>query len=151
VLVTSGSGFPVDSGMPFWRGTSGLWKQYPAFKRKKIRFDDLVNVNFFNENPYEFWYAFGHQYNAYKEGEPHSGYRDLHDILDYAKPNRNWFVYHEGIDDFYEKAGTLIIPQSYSLLIDFPRDQIMQGKGSVFNWQCKPCWKLVEYKGILNS
>ncbi len=42
ILVTSGSGITVDSGLPFLRGTLGLWRNYPIFKKKRITFDDLV-------------------------------------------------------------------------------------------------------------
>ena len=65
-------------------------------------------------------------YNSYRDAEPHEGYYDLLKILDSTKPNRNWFVYHEGTDLLYERA-------------EFPENKIMQGKGNLFYWQCKPC------------
>ena len=43
-----------------------------------------------------------------------------------VKGENDWFVYHEGVDLLYERAG-------------YPHDAIMQGKGSLFYWQCKPC------------
>ena len=39
VLVTSGQGFPVDSGMLFFRGTAGLWKNYKSFKKNGISYN----------------------------------------------------------------------------------------------------------------
>ena len=59
ILVTSGSGFAADSGIPTFRGTYGLWKHYPILKQQKIFFDDLVQEKFFNENPHKFWYVYG--------------------------------------------------------------------------------------------
>jgi hypothetical protein len=32
----------ADSGIPALRGTYGLWKNYPAFRKQNIIFDDLV-------------------------------------------------------------------------------------------------------------
>ena len=49
----------ADSGLPFLRGTRGLWEHYPAFKKEKITFDDFIHVNFFRANPAKFWYVFG--------------------------------------------------------------------------------------------
>lgn len=68
-------------------------------------------------------------YNNYRDLEPHEGYQDLLDILNAVKPNKNWFLFHEGTDLLYERAG-------------FPEDKVMQGKGNLFYWQCKPCNKI---------
>ena len=32
ILVTSGTGMTVDSGLPYFRGSIGLWRNYPIFK-----------------------------------------------------------------------------------------------------------------------
>jgi NAD-dependent SIR2 family protein deacetylase len=60
------------------------------------------------------------------DAEPHQGYADLLEILRATKGEDGWFIYHEGIDNMYEKAG-------------FPMSRVMQGKGNLFYWQCKPC------------
>ena len=57
--MTSGSGFTADSGVPVLRGTSGLWRQYPALKKLKIRFEELNEASFFEENPEVYWYVYG--------------------------------------------------------------------------------------------
>jgi hypothetical protein len=43
------------------------------------------------------------RYNKYADAEPHQGYADLLDITK-LKPAK-WFLYHEGLDDVYTKAG----------------------------------------------
>ena len=58
--------------------------------------------------------------------EPHEGYHQLLDMLLRVKGANDWFVYHEGVDLLYERAN-------------YPHDAIMQGKGNLFYWQCKPC------------
>lgn len=59
LLVCSGSGMAADctlqgerpclegTRIPTFRGTYGLWKQYPAFRNQMILFDDLVEQSFF--------------------------------------------------------------------------------------------------------
>jgi NAD-dependent SIR2 family protein deacetylase len=92
-----------------------------------ITFEEMVHTNMFIESPQTFWYLFGNLYNKYKEAEPHEGYSDLLKILTSLKGQDGWFLYHEGTDLLYEKAG---FPQTKNF---------MQGKGNVFFWQCKPC------------
>ncbi len=48
------------------------------------------------------------------------------DILNHVKPDKDWMIYHEGIDNFYQRAG-------------YPKDKILQGKGTLFKWQCRSC------------
>lgn len=59
VFVTSGSGLAADSGLPIFRGTAGLWKHYPSFKKDKITFDDFVKAEFFEQESKRFWYVYG--------------------------------------------------------------------------------------------
>lgn len=59
----------------------------------------------FQYAPSTFWYLFGNLYNKYREAEPHQGYYDLLDILNHLKGPDGWFLYHEGTDLLYEKAG----------------------------------------------
>jgi NAD-dependent SIR2 family protein deacetylase len=116
----------ADSGVPPLRGTAGLWKQYPHLRKQGVTFEKIWNDNTFRESPQLFWYFFGSLYNQYQEAEPHQGYTDLLEILRYLKGEDGWFIFHEGTDILYERAG-------------FPMNRVMQGKGSLFHWQCKPC------------
>ena len=59
LFITSGSGMGVDSGLPYFRGTQGLWAHYPIFKKEKITFDDFVQYDFFKYNPHRYWYVYG--------------------------------------------------------------------------------------------
>ena len=134
ILVTSGSGMLADSGVVPLRGTAGLWKQYPGLKKQGITFEQMWNDSTFRDHPGLFWYLFGSLYNQYQEAEPHQGYADLLEILHALKGDDGWFIYHEGIDNLYERAG-------------FPMDRVMQGKGNLFYWQCKPC-KVLKRAGV---
>lgn len=80
------------------------------------------------------------------KAKPHEGYYDLLDILETIKGDGNWFLYHSGIDNLYQKAGKYIY-RDYSMIIyiGFPKDKIMQGKGNIFYWQCKPCKFLMKF------
>ena len=67
LLITSGSGMAADCPLfendkvinrsyekdyiPTFRGTYGLWREYPVLRRKLISFDELVEENFFKDSP----------------------------------------------------------------------------------------------------
>lgn len=93
----------ADSGVPPLRGTLGLWNNYPALKQQGIPFEHMVHIDMFDQDPSKFWYLQGDLYNKYKEAEPHTGYADLLEILKMSE--KQWFLYHEGTDLLYEKAG----------------------------------------------
>lgn len=47
-------------------------------------------------------------YNKYNDVEPHEGYSDLLEILQTLKGDK-WFLYHEGLDLLYERAGMVFV------------------------------------------
>lgn len=63
LIIASGSGMTAEcplipdsptyegNKIPILRGTHGLWKNYPAMRKKMILFDDLVESSFFKEKP----------------------------------------------------------------------------------------------------
>ena len=78
-------------------------------------------------------------FNILQHCEPHQGYQELHKIIgmasEAAKVKDNWHIYHQGIDDFYQKSL-------------FHRNKICQPKGSLFRWQCSGCKSIVEKKDL---
>ena len=88
LLVVSGSGMAADcklvdkkgkvidksyerNSIPTFRGTYGLWREYPAFRRQLISFDEMVEENFFKSAPEKFWFVYGDLYNRYRKARPH--------------------------------------------------------------------------------
>ena len=53
-----------------------------------------------------YWYVYGHILNRLNVVEPHEGYADLSAIMRYHTQGKdpNWFIYHQGLDDLYERA-----------------------------------------------
>ena len=82
------------------RGTYGLWDNYPAYKNNRVLLEDVLNAQFFKNNPGPFWYLYGDLFNKLSIAEPHEGFRDLQQILE----DKNYHIYHEGIDDQFQKA-----------------------------------------------
>ena len=55
ILITAGAGMGVDSGLPDFRGTEGFWRAYPIAKKLGLRFEELANPRWFDENPKLAW------------------------------------------------------------------------------------------------
>eukprot|EP00347_Sterkiella_histriomuscorum_P000419 403375937 len=126
LFICSGSGITADSGMPMLRGTRGLWDKFPKFKEEKIFYEDFMQEQFFQQNPTHFWYVYGSLFNKMQRTLPHSGYMELKEIIQIAKPNDNYLIMHEGIDDLYQKAG-------------FDENKMVHIKGQLRDWQCSKC------------
>ena len=109
LFVTTGSGMLAESGVEPLRGTYGLWKQYPVLQKMGQTYEKLNSLETFQNDPHNFWYLFGNLYNKYRDAEPHQGYYDLLEIVKYTKGRDGWFLYHEGIDLLYERAGKIRI------------------------------------------
>mmetsp|Transcript_13603 Transcript_13603/g.21283 ORF Transcript_13603/g.21283 Transcript_13603/m.21283 type:complete len:219 (-) Transcript_13603:492-1148(-) len=81
--------------------------------------------------PNGFWYVFGSLFNKFTWAQPHEGYWDLKEILETACPSQpgNWFIYHNGIDQQYQRA-------------EIDSNKLCQARGSVFHFKCTECGHL---------
>ena len=101
LLIASGSGMAADRKLvdregqvidrsyeknyiPTFRGTYGLWKEYPVLRKNLVSFDELVEESFFRDNPEKYWYVYGDLYNRYSKAVPHKGYGKLRELIELA-------------------------------------------------------------------
>ena len=49
ILVTAGAGMGVDSGLPDFRGTKGLWEVYPPLKERGLSLPEMVNFTLWGQ------------------------------------------------------------------------------------------------------
>jgi NAD-dependent SIR2 family protein deacetylase len=131
LLITSGAGVGVDSGLPDFRGNEGFWRAYPPLARLNISFYEMANPRWFVSNPDMAWGFYGHRLNLYRETVPHSGFGILLEIAR-EKPN-GYFVFTSNVDGQYQKAG-------------YDDNLICECHGSIHHLQCMhPCtheiWK----------
>ena len=101
----SGKSYEGPDGLPAFRGTHGLWKNYPPLAKRLVSHDDFVTEDFFRDDPNTFWYVWGDIFNRYKKCKPHKGYAKLAEIIDLASKRDKYFVYHSGVDKFYMRSG----------------------------------------------
>lgn len=125
LLVTAGAGMGVDSGLPDFRGTEGLWRAYPALKRAKLSFEDMANPMSFITTPTLAWGFYGHRLALYRETVPHEGFNILSRWSD--KMEHGAFVFTSNVDGQFQKAG-------------FALDRVAEVHGTIHSLQCTaPC------------
>lgn len=125
LLVTTGAGMGVDSGLPDFRGDQGFWKAYPQYERLGLSFVDCANPAHFERDPAFGWGFYGHRLALYRETVPHEGFAIL----------RRWaerralpaFAVTSNVDGQLQKAG-------------FPAPLVLEIHGSIHHLQCLgPC------------
>lgn len=125
MIVTSGAGMGVDSGLPDFRGNQGFWNAYPMYRELGINFVEAANPANFEEEPAWGWGFYGHRTNLYRETNPHRGFQLLQEWAE--RFSQDSFVITSNVDGHFQKAG-------------YRDDQILEVHGSIHHLQCLvPC------------
>ncbi len=125
LVVTSGAGMGVDSGLPDFRGERGFWKAYPMYERLGISFVGAANPAHFHRDPEFGWGFYGHRTTLYRTTEPHDGFRILRQWI--TRLNLAHFVVTSNVDGQFQKAG-------------FEEERMLEVHGSIHHLQClSPC------------
>jgi len=125
LVVATGAGMGVDSGLPDFRGDRGFWNSYPAYERLGLRFVDAANPERFEEDPAFGWGFYGHRLNLYRATRPHRGYSLIREwARELALP---WFAVTSNVDGQFQAAG-------------FDPARLAEVHGSIHHLQCtSPC------------
>ncbi|NGM86965.1 NAD-dependent deacetylase [Parapusillimonas sp. SGNA-6] len=121
LLIVTGAGMGVDSGLPDFRGNAGFWRAYPALGRSRVDFTSIASPQAFREQPQLAWGFYGHRLNLYRQTMPHRGY----DILKKwgAKCPYGCMSFTSNVDGHFQRAG-------------FDAKQIVECHGSIHHLQC---------------
>jgi len=125
LIITSGAGMGVDSGLPDFRGDHGFWKAYPMYERLGINFIGAANPAHFERDPAFGWGFYGHRTNLYRETLPHDGFQLLREWA--RRFGLDTYVVTSNVDGQFQKAG-------------FAEARMVEVHGSIHHLQClKPC------------
>ena len=102
LLIGAGAGMGVDSGLPDFRGKEGFWKAYPPLANLGIRFEEMANPKWFQDDPDLAWGFYGHRLHQYRNTNPHAGFSI---IKKWMIPPKASFVYTSNVDGHFQKAG----------------------------------------------
>jgi NAD-dependent SIR2 family protein deacetylase len=125
LVICTGAGMGVDSGLPDFRGDEGFWQAYPLAAKLGLSFADLANPAWFDRDPGLAWGFYGHRFELYRTTAPHAGFAVLRQWAD--RMSRGCFVFTSNVDGHFQKAG-------------FAEDGMVECHGSLQHLQCvKPC------------
>ncbi|EAT16807.1 NAD-dependent deacetylase [Desulfuromonas acetoxidans] len=125
LVISTGAGMGVDSGLPDFRGDEGFWNAYPMYKNLGINFYDAANPIHFSRDPEFGWGFYGHRTNLYRETVPHNGFSLLQKWINTL--GLDSFVVTSNVDGQFQKAG-------------FDVERIVEVHGSIHHLQCqRPC------------
>ena len=125
LLIASGAGMGVDSGLPDFRGNEGFWRAYPPYRALGLSFTDLACPETFESDPALAWGFYGHRLGLYPGTRPHAGFEILK-RWGGSKPG-GYFVFTSNVDGQFQRAG-------------FDPDRIAEVHGSIHHLQClEPC------------
>jgi len=125
LVIATGAGMGVDSGLPDFRGDKGFWNAYPMYERLGLNFYDAANPIHFQRDPEFGWGFYGHRTNMYRETAPHAGFHILRQWAE--EMELPTFVVTSNVDGQFQKAG-------------FDPTQIFEVHGSIHHLQClRPC------------
>lgn len=125
MVITSGAGMGVDSGLPDFRGDKGFWNAYPMYERLGLTFVEAANPRHFEEDAAFGWGFYGHRTNLYRATEPHEGFHILRRWIE--RLDLEHFVVTSNVDGQFQKAG-------------FDDGKVYEVHGSIHHLQClEPC------------
>ncbi|MCD6527937.1 MAG: NAD-dependent deacetylase [Desulfuromonas sp.] len=129
LVISSGAGMGIDSGLPDFRGDQGFWNAYPMYQQLGVNFYDAANPVHFSRDPEFGWGFYGHRTNLYRDTVPHDGFNLLQQWM--AELGLDSFVVTSNVDGQFQKAG-------------FDPQQIVEVHGSIHHLQCqKPCSRAI--------
>jgi NAD-dependent SIR2 family protein deacetylase len=121
LVITSGAGIGIDSGLPDFRGENGFWNAYPALGRLGLNFTAIANPKAFRSHPELAWGFYGHRLQLYRNTIPHEGFQRL---LRLARKMPNGLRHFtSNVDGQFQKAG-------------FDADHVIECHGSIHHLQC---------------
>ena len=120
ILIITGAGMSVDSGIPTYRGKDGIWTKNIQIGNELFAYDEISSLNMWKKNPHLAWGFKSHFYNLMSELDPHPGYYKL---LDEVNSKYEYFICTSNIDGYFKRAG-------------FDTNNIYEVHGSVNYLQC---------------
>jgi NAD-dependent SIR2 family protein deacetylase len=125
LLLATGAGMGVDSGLPDFRGNTGFWRAYPALEKAQKTFTEIANPAAFEQTPRVAWAFYGHRLELYRRTRPHDGFARL--LAFGSGLKEGMFVFTSNVDGHFQAAG-------------FHPDRIVECHGSIHHLQCtRPC------------
>ncbi len=129
IVVFSGAGISVPSGIPDFRSSNGIYSQKGNSKYSP---EDIISHSFFIEHTKEF-YDFYKEKMCYPNAKPNIAHKYFADL---QKQGKNIIVITQNIDGLHQEAGSTTVYELH---------------GNIHRNYCEHCGRLFGLQYILNS
>ena len=148
IVVFTGAGISVPSGIPDFRSADGIYNQKTKFKASP---EEIISHSFFMSNTEDF-YSFYKDKMCYPKAEPNAAHKYFADL---EKKGKNVIVVTQNIDGLHQKAGSSIVYELHGTIHQnfcqrcgrmFGLDYVMNSKGVP---HCDKCGGIVKPNVVL--
>ena len=148
IVVFTGAGISVPSGIPDFRSADGIYNQKTKFKASP---EDIISHSFFVNNTEDF-YSFYKDKMCYPKAEPNAAHKYFADL---EKKGKNVIVVTQNIDGLHQKAGSSIVYELHGTIHQnfcqrcgrmFGLDYVMNANGVP---HCDKCGGIVKPNVVL--
>lgn len=129
IVVFTGAGISVPSGIPDFRSANGLYNQKTNSNYSP---EEIISHSFYKAHPEEF-FKFYKSKMIYKSAKPNKAHKYFADL---ETQDKNVIVITQNIDGLHQKAGS---------------SQVYELHGSVLRNYCEKCGKSYDLEYVLNS
>ena len=148
IVVFTGAGISVPSGIPDFRSADGIYNQKTKFHASP---EDIISHSFFVSNTEDF-YSFYKDKMCYPKAEPNAAHKYFADL---EKKGKNVIVVTQNIDGLHQKAGSSIVYELHGTIHQnfcqrcgrmFGLDYVMNAEGVP---HCDKCGGIVKPNVVL--
>jgi NAD-dependent SIR2 family protein deacetylase len=125
IVIAAGAGMSVDSGLPDFRGTQGLWTSLLPAGMTERDVGSLTQGDCFVDKPVEAWQFYGRALQVCRQLKPHAGYAMLDRWA--RRVAHGAFVFTSNVDGHFQAAG-------------YEEARVLECHGTINFMQCgRPC------------
>lgn len=126
LVVFSGAGMSVESGLKTFRDANGLWEQY--------RIEEVATLDAWHRDPKKVLHFYNLRRMQLMQAEPN----EAHKLLAQLQAHYDLKIITQNIDDLHERAGALNVLHLHGELrkarSSGPSDKVYPIEGAMLNW-----------------
>ena len=98
IVVLTGAGISVASGLPTYRGLGGVWDEHNV--------EEYGHVRSLQAQPARTWQLFGSMRGPIASAQPNAAHRSLAEFEARLSPQQNYLLITQNVDGLHQRAGS---------------------------------------------